>query len=101
MMLENDVFEESTSPYSSLILLVRKKYGTVRFCIDFRFLNNITTKDKFHIPSLEEIRDDLKGAKYFSTLDFISGYWQIPIRKQDRLKTAFTTKNGHYQFKRM
>jgi hypothetical protein len=62
-------------------------------------LNDKTIKDKFPIPSIEEIKDDLKGAKYFSTLDFISGYWQIPIREKDRHKTAFTTKNGHYHLK--
>ena len=96
MMLKNGVIEESDSPYSSPILIVRKKDGSVRFCIDFRFLNDKTIKDKFPIPSIEEIKDDLKGAKYF-----ISGYWQIPIREKDRHKTAFTTKNGHYHFKRM
>ena len=101
MMRKNDVIEESTSPYSSAILLVKKKDGTIRFCIDFRFLNDITVKDKFPIPSIEAIKDYLRGAKFFSTLDFISGYWQIPIRKKDRHKTAFTTHNGHYQFKRM
>ncbi len=98
MMLKNGVIEESDSPYSSPILIVRKKDGSVRFCIDFRFLNDKTIKDKFQIPSIEEIKDDLKGAKYFSTLNFISGYWQISIREKDRHKTAFTTKNGHYQF---
>jgi hypothetical protein len=101
MMLANDVIEESKSPYSSPILLVKKKDGTIRFCVDFRFVNDVTIKDKFPIPSIEAIKDDLKGAKYFSTFDFISGYWQIPIKKEDRHKTAFATQNGHYQFKRM
>jgi hypothetical protein len=101
MMLKYDVIEESTSPYSSPILLVKKKDGTIRFCVDLRFVNDITIKDKFPIPSIEQTRDYLNGAKYFSTLDFISGYWQIPIREKDRHKTAFTTQNGHYQFKRM
>jgi hypothetical protein len=98
-MLKNGAIEESDSPYSSPILIVRKKDGSVRICIDFRFLNDKTIKDKF--PSIKEIKDDLKGAKYFSMLDFIIGYWQIPIREKDRHKTAFTTKNGHYHFKRM
>ena len=101
MMKANGVIEDSCSNYSSPILIARKKDGSIRFCIDFRFVNFITTKDKFPIPSVETVRDYLKGAKYFSTLDFLSGYWQIKIAKKDRHKTAFTTRNGHYQFKRM
>jgi hypothetical protein len=101
MMLKYDVIEESTSPYSSPILIVKKKDGTIRFCVDLRFVNDITIKDNFPIPSIEQTRYYPNGVKYYSTLDFISGYWQIPIREKDRHKTAFTTQNGHYQFKRM
>jgi hypothetical protein len=91
MMLKNGAIEESDSPYSSQILIVRKKDGSVRFCIDFQFLNAKFIQDKFPIPSVAEIKDDLKGAKYFwwyFIKFFISGFWQIPIRKKDRHKTA-------------
>ena len=69
--------------------------------LGFRQLNSITTKDKFPLPRIDETIDYLYGSKFFSTLDLISGYWQIEIDEQDKPKTAFSTEDGHYQFNRM
>ena len=100
-MLDCDVIEPSTSPHNAPILLAKKKGEGFRFCLDFRELNTITTKDKFPLPRIDETIDYLYGSKFFSTLDLISGYWQIEIDEEDKAKTAFSTEDGHYQFKRM
>ncbi|CAF1483246.1 unnamed protein product [Rotaria sordida] len=92
------IIEESTSPWSSPIVLVRKKDGSVRFCIDFRKLNNITTKDAFPIPRIDDIFDHLSQAEYYTTIDFKSGYFQVGLDQKDRPKTAFSTRDQHYQF---
>ncbi|CAF4587035.1 unnamed protein product, partial [Rotaria sp. Silwood2] len=97
-LLKQGVIEESTSPWSSPIVLVRKKDGSVRFCIDFRKLNNITTKDAFPIPRIDDIFDQLSQAEYYSTIDFKSGYFQVGLDPRDRPKTAFSTRDQHYQF---
>ena len=97
-MLENGVIRRSSSPWSFPVLLVKKKDGTLRFCVDFRKLNEITKKDSYTLPRIDEILDSLGGMKYFSTLDLASGYWQIPILEQHREKTAFRTRSGMYEF---
>ena len=98
-LLKQGIIEESTSPWSSPIVLVRKKDGSVRFCIDFRKLNNITTKDAFPIPRIDDIFDHLSQAEYYTTIDFKSGYFQVGLDEKDRPKTAFSTRDEHYQFK--
>ena len=100
-MLKYNIIRPSSSSYSSPIHLTDKKDGTKRFCIDFRNLNTETKKDKYPIPIVDETKDYLLGARYFSTLDLISGYWQIEIDEADKHKTAFTTSQGHYEFNRM
>jgi len=100
-MLKYNIIRPSSSSYSSPIHLTDKKDGTKRFCIDFRNLNTETEKDKYPIPIVDETKDYLLGARYFSTLDLISGYWQIEIDEADKHKTAFTTSQGHYEFNRM
>ena len=89
-MLDAGAVRESQSPFSSNSVLVRKKDNSLRFCIDFRKLNNRTVKDAYSLPRIEETIDSLSGAKYFSKLDFRSGYWQVGIKEADKHKTAFS-----------
>jgi transposase InsO family protein len=97
-LLERGQIEESTSPWSSPVVLVKKKDKTMRFCIDYRRLNAITTKDAFPLPRIDEIFDQLADAIYYTKFDFKSGYFQVPLSKEDRPKTAFSTRDNHYQF---
>jgi hypothetical protein len=97
-LLERGQIEESTSPWSSPVVLVKKKDKTIRFCIDYRRLNAITIKDAFPLPRIDEIFDQLTHAIYFSKFDFKSGYFQVPLSKEDRPKTAFSTRDNHFQF---
>ena len=97
-LLEQGIIEESTSPWSSPIVLVRKKDGSLRFCINFRKLNHITTKDAFPIPRIDDTFDYLAEAEYYTTIDFKSGYFQVGLDPKDRPKTAFSTRDQHYQF---
>ena len=97
-LLDRGQIEESTSPWSSPIVLVKKKDNTMRFCIDYRRLNSITMKDAFPLPRMDEIFDQLYDATYYTKFDFKSGYFQVPLSEEDRPKTAFSTRDNHYQF---
>ena len=97
-LFERGQIEESTSPWSSPVVLVKKKDKTIRFCIDYRRLNAITVKDAFPLPRIDEIFDQLTDSKYYTKFDFKSGYFQIPLSKEDRPKTAFSIRDNHYQF---
>ena len=97
-LLERGQIEESTSPWSSPVVLVKKKDKTIRFCIDYRRLNAVTIKDAFPLPRIDEIFDQLTHATYFTKFDFKSGYFQVPLSKEDRPKTAFSTRDNHFQF---
>ncbi len=100
-MLEAGVIEESNSDWCAAPVLIRKKDGTVRYCLDYRKLNAKTVKDVFPLPIIEECLDTLSGSEYFSAVDLAAGYWQIPVHPDDRHKTAFITKYGLYQHVRM
>lgn len=97
-MKEQGVIEESSSPWVSPVVLVRKKDGTIRFCVDYRKLNAVTKKDSYPLPRIDDILDQLSGNSWFSTLDLKSGYWQVKIRPEDKEKTAFSVGNGLWQF---
>ena len=97
-MLQKGVIRESISPWSSPVVLVKKKNGSFRFCVDLRKVNAVTRKDSFPMPLVSDTLDALSGTKYFSTLDLKSGYWQIEMHPESREKTAFVTHNGLYEF---
>lgn len=100
-MLEKGIIEPSFSPWSSPVVLVRKKTGEVRFCVDYRRLNEVTKKDVYPLPRIDDILDRLGGSKYFSQLDLASGYWQVRMEPAHKEKTAFVTADGLYEFNRM
>ena len=93
--------EPSTSPWASPIVLVRKQDGSTRFCIDYRKLNDVTRKDAYRLPRIDATLDTLHGSQWFSTLDLLSGYWQVEVDEADRQKTAFCTPEELFHFKVM
>ncbi|KRH93398.1 pol polyprotein [Pseudoloma neurophilia] len=100
-MLRSGVIVESNSPWRAAVVPISKPDGSLRLCQDYRPLNNITIKDAYPVPRIDYIIDSLQKAKYFSVLDAISGYYQIPMSKDSAEKTAFSWRNGHYEFTSM
>ena len=80
----------------SSVLFVKKKDGSMRLCVDYRALNEVTIKNKYPLPRIDDLFDQLKGAKYFSKIDLRSGYFQLKIRESDIPKTAFVTRYGQF-----
>lgn len=100
-MQEAGVIQPSNSPWASPIVLVRKKDGTYRFCVDYRELNAVTTPDSYPLPRIDDLLDQLGDMKFFSTLDLASGYWQVLVHPDSRAKTAFVTPHGLHEFRVM
>ena len=100
-MEKEGVIQPSQSPWASPIVLVQKKDGSTRFCVDYRRLNKVTRKDSYPLPRVDDILDSLDGAQWFTTLDLASGYWQVEVDPEHRQKTAFTTGQGLYEFRVM
>ena len=100
-MVQQGIAKPSVSPWASPVVLVGKRDGTTRFCVDYRRLNSVTRKDVYPLPRITDILDSLGNAKFFSTLDLASGYWQVALDPETRDKTAFTTHKGLFEFIRM
>ena len=97
-MHKKGIIRESNSPWSSPVVIVPKKDGSRRFCVDYRKLNEITEKDSYPLPRIDELLDNLGNAKWFSSIDLASGYWQVEMDKRDRSKTAFICREGLFEF---
>jgi hypothetical protein len=97
-MLEANVIQESKGPYAHPIVLVKKSSGEWRFCVDYRKLNDLTIKDTFPLPRIDETLAVLHGATLFTSLDLISEFWQIELAKEDREKSAFICHRGLFEF---
>lgn len=100
-LLEKDIVRESESEYSSPVLLVRKKNGEQRLCIDYRKLNSLTVKENQPLPRIDDQIDKLQSGNYFTSLDLKSGYYQVPLEESSKRFTAFVTPEGHYEFNRV
>lgn len=100
-MLREGILEPSESPWASAYVMVKKKTGEMRMCIDFRKLNDKTKKNVYPLPNIEDCIEPLSGNQYFSSLDLASGYWQIKMSDESKKFTAFRTEEGLFQFTRM
>jgi hypothetical protein len=100
-MLSKGIIQPSQSAFSSPVLLVKKKDKSWHFCVDYRHLNALTVKSKYHVPIIDELLDELYGACWFSSLDLRAGFHQILLRHVEEYKIAFQTHMGHFEFRVM
>ena len=97
-LTEQGLIRPSTSPYGSPIIFVKKKNGELRLCVDYRALNNVTVKNKYPLPRIDDLLDRLHGAKVFSKIDLAAGYHQVRLKEEDIPKSAFRTRYGHFEY---
>jgi len=97
-LLEKRFVRRNVSPWGPPMLLVKKKDGTMRLCVDYRQLNKVTIKNKYHLPRIDDLMDQMVGSCVFSKIDLRSGYHQIRVKSEDIPKTAFRTRYGHYEY---
>ena len=97
-LLDKGFIRSSVSPWGAPVLFVKKKDGTLRMCIDYQHINKVTVKNKYPLPRIEDLFDQLKGAGVFSKIDLPSGFYQLRVKDVDVPKTAFRTRYGHYEF---
>ena len=95
-MLEKKVIEPGQNLCSSLVVLIKKKHGSLKFYVDYRQLNFITKFDAYLLPRIDETLDSLAGARWFTTLDLISGYWQVGLTPEAKIRSAFCVRSGFY-----
>ena len=100
-MLKAGIIEPSTSPWSSNVVMIKKKDGSLRFCVDYRKLNSVTVKDSYPLPRIDSCLETLEGSNFFSGFDLCSGYYQVKMDEKDAPKTGFVTRNGLWQFRKM
>ena len=97
-LLRRKLIRPNTSPWGAPMLFVKKKDGSWRLYVDYRRLNKVTIKNKYPLPRIEDLFDQLKGSRYFSKIDLRSGYHQMRVKEEDILKTTFSMRYGHYEF---
>ena len=97
-LLEKQFIRPSVSPWGAPVLLVKKKDGSMRFCVDYRQLNKVTIKNRYPLPRIDDLMDQLVGAEVFSKIDLRSGYHQIKVKAEDISKTTFRTRYVHYEY---
>ena len=100
-MLEQGKIQPSKSPAGAGLMFIPKANGKLRLCVDYRKLNDITIRNSYSLHLMDELRDRVQGARFFTKLDLRDGYYLIPIKEGDEWKTAFRTRNGHFEYKVM
>ena len=101
-MKQARIIEPSSSPWAAPIIIVKKKDGSMRLCVDYRCLNAVSLTDAYPMPRIDDLINRIEGVRFITTLDLTRGYWQVPVREEDRPKTAFTTPpHGLFQFRVM